>query len=110
LRVLPGCRSDPIVCALETVCRKAEPRYIAVSYTWGDANQVKTIYVNGKPLEVRQNCFFTLWQLRVHRFDLPVWIDSICIDQSNNHEKSSQVRLMGLIYARAELTASCIGE
>jgi len=110
LRVLPGPPNDDIVCTLEVVQRKSELKYIAVSYTWGEITPTETISVNGKLLIVRRNCFFALWQLRLHGFDLFIWIDSICIDQSNNHEKSTQVRLMGLVYARAELTTACIGE
>ena len=110
LHVRQGFLDDSIECSLEVVSRQDAPKYIAISYTWGELLPVETIRVNGRSMIVRRNCYFALWQLRLHKFDMAVWVDSICIDQSNNNEKSSQVRLMGSVYARAELTAACIGE
>jgi hypothetical protein len=110
LHIVQGGRDDPIICTIEAVERNTDPNYIAVSYTWGAANAMEIIFVNGQQLEVRRNCFFALWQLRLHNLDMPIWIDSICIDQRNNVEKSKQVRLMGTIYARAFLTAACLGQ
>jgi hypothetical protein len=40
----------------------------------------------------------------------PVWIDQICIDQSNNSEKSEQVRMMHKIYGSATCTIIYLGE
>ncbi|KAH7084888.1 heterokaryon incompatibility protein-domain-containing protein [Paraphoma chrysanthemicola] len=109
LQILPGRRSDPIYCTSSVAQRRSNPSYCAVSYTWGNANEIETIFVDGHLLTVRHNCFFALWQLRFHKIDLAVWIDSVCIDQENNEEKSCQVRLMGSIYARAEITMACLG-
>jgi hypothetical protein len=109
LRILPGRRSDPICCTSSVVQHKSDTRYCAVSYTWGNASELETIFVDGNLLTVRNNCYFALWQLRFHNIDLPVWIDSVCLDQENNEEKSYQVRLMGSIYARAEITMACLG-
>lgn len=39
-----------------------------------------------------------------------LWIDAICINQSDADEKSQQVRMMTEIYARASLTFVWVGE
>ncbi len=40
---------------------------------------------------------------------LPLWIDAICINQSDVSEKNHQVRLMGQIYSQLELTLMWLG-
>ena len=45
------------------------------------------------------------WGRRLH-----VWADAICIDQSNNEEKASQVTLMSEIYKRANKVMVYLGE
>lgn len=41
---------------------------------------------------------------------IAVWIDQICINQSNNAEKSAQVKMMHLVYQMAEDTIIYVGE
>lgn len=41
---------------------------------------------------------------------MPIWIDAVCIDQSNNEEKSWQVERMGSIYSRAFSTLIFLGQ
>ncbi|KAG7294435.1 hypothetical protein NEMBOFW57_004507 [Staphylotrichum longicolle] len=41
-------------------------------------------------------------------FDLPVWIDAVCINQSDTLEKSVQVGMMGSIYHSAAWVAICL--
>ncbi|EMR88686.1 putative ankyrin and het domain protein [Botrytis cinerea BcDW1] len=85
------------------------PKYIAISYTWGDFVPEMTIIVNGKRMRVRFNCWYALWQMRHHGFTDYLWIDSLCINQDNNEEKNFQVAIMGSIYESALWVASCIG-
>ncbi|KAF7931143.1 uncharacterized protein EAE97_009352 [Botrytis byssoidea] len=86
-----------------------QPRYIAISYTWGDFVPLMPIIVNGKRMRVRFNCWYALWQMRHHGVTDYLWIDSLCINQDNNEEKNFQVAIMGLIYESALWVASCIG-
>ncbi|KAF5868465.1 putative ankyrin and het domain protein [Botrytis fragariae] len=85
------------------------PRYIAISYTWGDFVPLMPIIVNGKRMRVRFNCWYALWQMRHHGVTDYLWIDSLCINQDNNEEKNFQVAIMGSIYESALWVASCIG-
>jgi hypothetical protein len=38
-----------------------------------------------------------------------LWVDDLCIDQSNNEEKSWQVAWMGMVYAMADHTIIYLG-
>lgn len=93
-----------------TVCNiNTKPRYIAVSYTWGDPDDTKTITVDGKLLTVRSNCWYVLWQACINNISSLLWIDAICINQCDNEEKSLQVAMMGSIYRNAEQVNVCLG-
>ncbi len=51
-----------------------------------------------------------LRRLRLAHRDRILWVDAICIDQSNTLEKDSQVAMMGRIYNRARRVIIDIGE
>lgn len=78
------------------------PAYTALSYTWGSPKPEYHLSIKGTYLAVREN---------LHRFFLSyadqgyVWIDQICINQSDVEERSSQALLMADIYRRAEFVA-----
>ena len=36
--------------------RLQRPQFAAISYTWGDEHNLRTIWINGAPLIVRYNC------------------------------------------------------
>jgi hypothetical protein len=79
-------------------------KYIALSYVWGSEEDPQNIAVNGGSFKVTKNLFQALQHLRHMQgpdAGLPFWIDAICINQSDNVEKSRQVRLMTEIYSRA---------
>jgi hypothetical protein len=48
-----------------------------------------------------------LWQARLHKCPLPLWIDVLSINQTDRFEKGLQVSMMASIYAAAKLT--CVG-
>lgn len=110
LSILPG-QNDK----LELTVHDCDPRhssfqeYIAISYTWGDKEPTQPITVNGHVVEVRLHCWQALRRLRSHNNTVIVWIDSICINQSNIKEKNSQVAFMGTIYKQAKSVAACLG-
>ena len=79
--------------------------YNAVSYEWGDQKKPKVqIEVNGSPFEVGQNLHDFLSNLvRHHPTEAAynLWIDAICINQTDTAEKNHQVRQMANIYRNA---------
>jgi hypothetical protein len=92
-----------ITCKFQVVSLNSNPAYTALSYTWGPPDSDKVITIGGEIVMVRKN----LWEFlaealeRVDNRPRWLWIDAICIDQSNNTEKSHQVAMMGDIYSKA---------
>ncbi|WYZ35812.1 hypothetical protein EsH8_X_000459 [Colletotrichum jinshuiense] len=84
--------------------------YEALSYCWGSsATLCHTILVNGKVLFTTANLFDALKELRRQDEDRILWIDAICIDQSNIRERGHQVGWMGRVYARADQVLFWLG-
>ena len=74
--------------------------YTALSYMWGDPKQTDTVLIDNYPMEITQNlCAFLSEMQWQHRYEW-FWIDALCINQTDNEEKSHQVRMMGEIYQR----------
>lgn len=78
---------------------KKAPHYIALSYTWGDKRPTGFISINGKKFEIRINLLNFLSTYKTAKY---LWIDQICIDQSNDEERSHQVKFMGNIYSQCD--------
>ncbi|KAF1992191.1 HET-domain-containing protein, partial [Aulographum hederae CBS 113979] len=87
------------------------PRYEALSYAWEGQKPTERFICEGKELLITANCLSALrsiWaKFTVHAC---VWIDAICIDQSNVAERGHQVGLMRDIYSHAFLTAIWLGD
>lgn len=83
--------------------------YEALSYTWGDELETWDIEVNGKHLPVTTNLALALKHLRYPDQDRILWIDAICIEQSNTKERGHQVEQMSLIYQRADRVLIWLG-
>lgn len=75
--------------------------YHALSYVWGSETREKTIVCNGTPTKVPKSAFEAILGLNTSLCGSPMWIDSICIDQSSLAEKVSQIRLMDGIFRHA---------
>ncbi|KAH7091665.1 heterokaryon incompatibility protein-domain-containing protein [Paraphoma chrysanthemicola] len=88
---------------LRAVSLDNKPNYTALSYVWGDASAVasKKIVVNNFAFPITKNLEIALQHLQYHDIQPAVWIDAICIDQSNYDEKDDQVPRMSRIYSNA---------
>jgi hypothetical protein len=111
-----------ITARLEDWSLDNHPAYQALSYTWGnttykdDAGQVQNqnqeergIRIDGQRFVVAKNLHEALLCLRVAHQPRYLWIDAICINQSDVVEKSHQIRLMKDIYAEAESVIVWLG-
>ena len=108
------------------------PDYTCLSYVWGPPEDTEWITVNGKPFEVRRNLFDFLqvastWKMRgsealdtvskdgtprldINRCIQSLWVDALCIDQSEVLERNHQVQQMGWIYSNAAQVISWLGD
>lgn len=104
-------QNDRIQGTLRCVSLNDKPEFTALSYVWGNSI-ASSVYVlcNGCRLAVTRNCYSALLHLRKEFGALTIWIDSICINQSDESEKGHQIFLMGDIYTRAHSTFIWLGE
>jgi len=72
--------------------------YETLSYTWGSPKRTDSIVCNGKSLGITRNLAVGLPYLRYGSRPRRLWIDAICIDQSNVRERTKQVQLMRDIF------------
>lgn len=117
----PGPRSGRIYCSIITALLSDAPQFDAVSYCWGLASDQTNIYITdetepsnltlGKALQVPTSIIPFLHRTRSHEVSRNriLWIDSICINQEDPVERSSQIPKMRDIYATAESTMSWLG-
>jgi len=75
--------------------------YEAVSYVWGDATKWKIIVCDGLNVSITQNLFEALQRFRTPDTMRTLWADAVCINQGDTSKRTSQVRVMGVIYRRA---------
>lgn len=89
-------------------------QYEALSYCWatedGDDSKSQTIYCEGTRIHIIKNCEAALRRLRKGDEDRVLWIDAICINQSDDEERSSQVNMMAMIYKSAASVKIYLGE
>jgi hypothetical protein len=99
IRLLKRCGSSGHTMGyhLTTFDFESAPKYVALSYTWGGKRPTGFISIDGKEFEIRMNL---LNFLRTYATDEFLWIDQICIDQSNEQERSHQVARMSEIYSQ----------
>jgi hypothetical protein len=83
--------------------------YKALSYTWGDTTKDYLVKLDGIEVPIGANLESALRNLRA-RGVTPLWVDAICINQSDDVEKSIQVRLMPKIYESAFQVIIWLGE
>ncbi|CZR65228.1 uncharacterized protein PAC_15128 [Phialocephala subalpina] len=105
----PGERGSRIECDLESITFGDNPTYDALSYEWGDSTQLKPVWLNGSKVLVREHLWGALNSLRDTRIRKAVWVDFLCIDQTNPLEKNKQIPLMAFIYRRARQVVIWLG-
>lgn len=90
--------------------RVALDTYEALSYTWGPMQKHGIILLNSVEWPVMKNLLAALKRLRHRSKPRKLWIDQLCIDQSNNDERGQQVKLMAKIYSLAEDVLVWLGD
>lgn len=98
-----------VSCELEVVSLDDAPSYKALSYVWGIELVLEPIILDGQPMMVRENLFNFLYQYRADQNEGYLWIDALCINQSNIEERNHQVGLMESIYSKAETVIAWLG-
>jgi hypothetical protein len=101
LRLHPGHFNDPLGCELVSTALDDAPQYNALSYVWGDPGKFEAITYSRYKREITVGLFQGLRRLRGMDKVKMAWANAICINQSDNKEKSFQVIQMSDIYDNA---------
>lgn len=99
----------PIRCKIISKSLDERFDYESISYTWGDSTETRNIKVDNCRLEVRANAFEII---RGRAFFLKtrlIWIDAVCINQTDEPEKSGQIQLLRTIYRQASWVIVWLG-
>jgi hypothetical protein len=105
----PGKKDADLHCQLTTVSSVSARHYEALSYCWGTEESTVRIFVCGKAMQVKPNLEHALINLRREKRHRVIWVDAICINQSNVFEKNQQVPRMRIIYENATRVLIWIG-
>jgi hypothetical protein len=110
LHILPSeSPQSPVLCELRQYEIDDLPAYEALSYCWGDSAERREIVCNGATHWVTTNLRDALVRLRLTNKARIVWADALCIAQSDEEEKSSQVRRMDSIFHCAKRVVVWLG-
>ncbi|KAL8658451.1 MAG: hypothetical protein Q9226_000983 [Calogaya cf. arnoldii] len=101
IQILPGLCEEPIRCELRHF-PIPKAGYVALSYEWGSSEKTHYIDINASPFYVTRNFHDFLSAARKSIGDTWLWVDAICIDQTNIPERNDQVKRMGKIYSVAK--------
>lgn len=77
----------------------------ALSYTWGSQKETHPIVCNGQVLHVHHNLYSALPFLAQRgkgKSSGMIWVDAVCINQTDDVEKIVQIKLMNSLYRRAK--------
>jgi hypothetical protein len=114
LRLMPaekhfGIKCELFVYPLQDTGEK-ECLYEALSYVWGGSDKPKSISIGDYQLAVTPNLYTALLHLRDQWIERILWVDAICINQSDKEEQGLQVRSMAEIYCKASRVIVWLGE
>jgi hypothetical protein len=84
--------------------------YEALSYVWGSPEKLWPISIEGDDLTVTANLHVALSHLRDRFVERLLWVDAICINQTDLKERERQVQSMAKVYAKATRVVVWLGE
>ncbi|KXT09429.1 hypothetical protein AC579_2522 [Pseudocercospora musae] len=97
---------SPKIAAFHLTRHRSEwARHECLSYCWGDRTDTSAIIINGHEVQVTTNLVAALKHLRAESSAERklLWVDAVCINQSNVMERGAVVAMMDKIYTAAEL-------
>lgn len=81
----------------------------ALSYFWGNEEADRTLSIDNTPFSIKPNLETALRELSKGKVERLLWIDAICINQTDLNERNAQVRMMSSIYRSAAQVIIWIG-
>ncbi|KAL5120184.1 hypothetical protein ACEQ8H_002010 [Pleosporales sp. CAS-2024a] len=111
LSLEPGDLGSKIIGRIQEYNLIDAPAYYAPSYVWGQEPLLHPATIDGTDILIRPNLFHAIQRIRtLQKVPFTLWIDSLCIDQANDTERSAQVGRMAQIYHEAAGVFIWLGE
>lgn len=92
------------------LCDDLTLAFETVSYVWGDPQNQDLILVDDTFAHVPASAVAALRRMRLPSACRTLWIDALCINQSDVKERSEQVKIMGEIYKASKGNLIYLGE
>lgn len=109
LKFLPSTSSDQPYLELSQHSMDTKLPYFALSYVWGTDSADDFVFIDDRQFPIRPNLQAALHQLRLSEFTGRLWIDALCINQSDVYERNWQVSYMRSIYSNADAVLIWLG-
>jgi hypothetical protein len=110
LTLLPSCDEHSIIkCVLDIVSLDEHPQYEAISYAWGNLGHLAPVKVGERIWNIPLNLEACLRQFRNQTKSRTLWVDALCVSQTDIDEKGRQVALMDRIFKQAEVVRIWLG-
>lgn len=112
IELIPGDWTTGIQCRLYDTHLASSGSYKALSYTWGNLNATLSVFIlcNGQRLPIPSNLSTALRRLRQPDRPAILWVDALCINQSDDTERAHQVGIMRDIYENSCEMVIWLGE
>ncbi|KAE8378080.1 heterokaryon incompatibility protein-domain-containing protein [Aspergillus bertholletiae] len=110
LHLWPGAAAEDLRGNLTISTLTEESKYDALSYTWGSTLQPFILYTSDGEIPITTSLYLALRRMRKRNETIYLWVDAICINQSDNAEKVSQISMMPEIFRLATHVYAWIGE
>jgi len=103
-------KTNQLKCEIVHTSLLNPPKYVAISYAWGDGFDKKTIALEDDDnFLVHASLHDALMAVRKPSRPILVWIDGLSINQEDEKERAAQVQLMDRIYTKATYVAIWLG-
>jgi ankyrin repeat protein len=110
IELYPGNPGDIIDFELDEVSLVSKTPFEALSYEWQEKFGTIPVQCEGQKILITPNCKAAMEKLRLRDKSRYLWIDAICINQTDDQERNQQVAIMGDIYRAADKVIMWLGE
>ncbi|UPX11197.1 uncharacterized protein EKO05_0001817 [Ascochyta rabiei] len=110
LYLLPGNREGCLQAVLNHIACNYAGTYQALSYVWGGDVRDRELLTPDGVIPITTSLYKALLALRQTDQGIMIWVDAVCINQTDTKEKAQQIRLMPEIYQACECAYAFLSE
>jgi len=110
LELSPGTGEMPLQGAIRHTPLQSAGQYSALSYVWGPALKSFDLQTPDGKVLLTTALHSALKRIRGKDASIVLWVDAVCINQAEDHEKIVQIRLLRNIFQDAKVVLAWIGD